>query len=298
MTLNVSMVGCSSDVIRHEVTSRWTMAFAASIEDFSSDYMDSGERALVVAHPVFPVCVEWPALKDCGKHRLLDKQEMARGVHSRHFIRIFRPIESGETLFTTATVVSISKVRSGASEVIRFTTIDQNNNKLCESYMEIIYLGVELEGEGTTSSSVPFLQGKIDTSVVEATFCIPVREGLGNIYSECARIWNPIHCDHTAARSVGIGHPILHGTAVLAKAVSRLISEYQDGDSSGVCLIGVNFVGMVYMPSKLNVVVHLSNNIGVHFSIFTEESKQVVKNGYLGWNSDGICENPDAWSLA
>ena len=36
---------------------------------------------------------------------------------------------------------------------------------------------------------------------------------LGHVYTECARIWNPIHTDLAVARAAGLPGPILHGTA-------------------------------------------------------------------------------------
>src|SRR5262245_63914545 len=39
---------------------------------------------------------------------------------------------------------------------------------------------------------------------------------LGHVYTECARIWNPIHTDLAVVRAAGLSGPILHGTATLA----------------------------------------------------------------------------------
>ena len=43
-----------------------------------------------------------------------------------------------------------------------------------------------------------------------------------HVYTECARIWNPIHTDIAVARGGRAARLILHGTATLALAVSRV----------------------------------------------------------------------------
>ena len=41
-----------------EVDARWTMAYAAALGDVMPCYMDTVGG--VIAHPMFPVCIEWP----------------------------------------------------------------------------------------------------------------------------------------------------------------------------------------------------------------------------------------------
>ena len=41
-----------------EVDARWTMAYAAALGDVMPCYMDTVGG--VIAHPLFPVCIEWP----------------------------------------------------------------------------------------------------------------------------------------------------------------------------------------------------------------------------------------------
>jgi acyl dehydratase len=84
---------------------------------------------------------------------------------------------------------------------------------------------------------------------------VPVAVGprVSHVYSECARIWNPIHTDIAVARSAGLAAPILHGSATLALAVSRVIEHDLDGDPARVKEIAVRFTGPVFMPSTLTV---------------------------------------------
>lgn len=40
---------------------RWLMSYMACLTDHRLDYYDSGKN--LSAHPLFPVCVEWPRTK-------------------------------------------------------------------------------------------------------------------------------------------------------------------------------------------------------------------------------------------
>ena len=74
-----------------------------------------------------------------------------------------------------------------------------------------------------------------------------------HVYSECARIWNPIHTDLAVAREAGLSAPILHGSATLALAVSQVIRRDLDGDPTRVREVAARLTGMVSMPSTITV---------------------------------------------
>src|SRR5262245_24304678 len=82
---------------------------------------------------------------------------------------------------------------------------------------------------------------------------IDVPSGAAHVYSECARIWNPIHTDIAVARAAGLPGLILHGTATLALAVSRIVARDVGNDPAGVQEVAGRFTGMVCMPARLLV---------------------------------------------
>src|SRR5262249_62058292 len=85
------------------------------------------------------------------------------------------------------------------------------------------------------------------------TATVPVAARAAHVYSECARIWNPIHTDIAVARMAGLATPILHGTATLALAVSQVVQQDLDADPARIAEIAVRFTGMVPMPSSFVV---------------------------------------------
>ena len=107
-----------------------------------------------------------------------------------------------------------------------------------------------------------------------------VATGTAHIYTECARIWNPIHTDRQIALAAGLPDIILHGTATLALAVSKLIEEVV-GNPARVRRVGGRFSAMVLMPSVLTLVIHGQRAGMVGFSVLTDEGKAAFSNGYL-----------------
>ncbi len=74
-----------------------------------------------------------------------------------------------------------------------------------------------------------------------------------HVYTECARIFNPIHTDVAVAEAAGLPGPILHGTATLAMAVSAVVDRAAGGDPSAVQRLGCRFGAMVPMPDRIGV---------------------------------------------
>jgi hypothetical protein len=70
-------------------------------------YLDTRARADVLAHPLFPVCFEWPAFLST-RHLPIDdtlsREERLRGVHASHDLVLHRPLRAGVELETRATV--------------------------------------------------------------------------------------------------------------------------------------------------------------------------------------------------
>ena len=81
---------------------------------------------------------------------------------------------------------------------------------------------------------------------------IDIPANAAHVYTECARVWNPIHTDIAYARAAGLPNIILHGTATLALSVSRVLQQF-DIDAAAVRRVQCRFSGMVEMPSHLSV---------------------------------------------
>ena len=109
MPLESSIVGSAGAPMVCEIDSRWTMAYAAALGDAMPCYMDTVRG--VIAHPMFPVCFEWPvqvAMRaQFEKSTSLTREEAMRGVHATHDTVLHRPIRPPERLTTQLTVAGV-----------------------------------------------------------------------------------------------------------------------------------------------------------------------------------------------
>ena len=252
MPLNTASVGRSTDFIEHEVDARWLMAYAASLSDLNPNYMDTA-AGTVCAHPVFPVCLEWPSILATrallGDH--LTNAESARGVHAGHDLHLFQPILAGTTLRTTATLIGMESIQPGAGYTLRLDTVDAANNLICQTFQYGIYRGVSVEGNAQTSTPAPAVPPSRPLN--KSATPLSVTAGCAHTYTECARIWNPIHTDRKFAQDAGLPDIILHGTATLALSVSELVNQFTQGQADRVVRLGGRFAAMVLLPAALQL---------------------------------------------
>lgn len=284
MPLDCRMIGKSTDVITHTVDARWIMAYAAGLGDLNPRYLDTAGSEPIVAHPVFPVCLEWPAVL-ASRHLAGAEQvtpaEAARGVHAAHDLHIYRPISAGETLSTRATVIELRQMKPGAAQLTRLDTVDAAGNPVCRTYQLGISRGVAVTGSAEPLESAPRIPEPDSGMSGAGRFAMPVPGGAAHVYTECARIFNPIHTDRSVALAAGLPDIILHGTATMALAVSRLVDEYLGGDGTRVRRIGGRFSAMVLMPSVLTLEVAGCRNGTLFFSVLTGDGQPAFSRGYL-----------------
>ena len=282
MPLSTEMVGQQTLPLEHQVDARWLMAYAASLNDPLDCYMDT-TAGPVVAHPVFPVCPEWPVIlkvREMAGGQTLSPAEAARGVHAAHDLHIFKPIEAGDIIQTTATMIGINQIKPGAAYTLRLDTHDTESGELlAQTYQLGIYRGVDVTGDNRNLETPPALPSfsALDNGRVKK---IDVNAGAAHIYTECARIWNPIHTDRKVAIDAGLPDIILHGTATLALAVSSLVNEYAGGEPRRVKRLGGRFAAMVLLPSQIIVVSDI-NDKNVSFRVQNAQGDLAISNGYM-----------------
>ena len=248
LALSRDIIGASAGPLAHDVDARWLMAYTASLGETDARYFDTLAPSGPAAHPLFPVCYEWPVLLALRAVTTSDEMAM-RSVHATHDLVLHRPIRAGETLHTTARVTGLAHRRTGTLLMARNETVDEQGRPVSTTDYGSVYRGVGFEGDDTalgfSARKVPMPNGG---DVLE----VEVPAGLAHVYTECARIWNPIHTDVAVARAAGLPGIILHGTATLALAVSRVL-RHASVDPRGVRRVQARFTGMVPLPSHLTV---------------------------------------------
>lgn len=274
--LSADIVGVEIGPLAQRVDARWLMAYAAGLGERDPRYFETRGAGGPMAHPMFPVCFEWPAALAIRAKTIADDLAPL-SVHATHHLAIARPPRAGDTLLTTARVIGIERRRAGALVTTRFTTVDEHGDARTQTDYGSVYRGVEIEGDRETAAPRP---ARIDgDGAVAWTERVDLDARAAHVYTECARIWNPIHTDIASARAAGLPGLILHGTATLALAVSRLLARDLGGDATRVIEVAARFTGRVPLPSRVTVRRRGDAGRSIAFDAVDDEDTIVLAGG-------------------
>jgi acyl dehydratase len=250
MPLRSESVGTQSE-ITVTCDARWLMAYSAGVGLSGATYFDTQRDGGVAAHPLFPVAPEWLLLTRIPDPfgLQLTRDERASGVHASHRLAVHSPLRAGEDVRIVAEIVGVGTIRSGAYATVRFDATAADGSPLWTSWMGTIYRGIDVVGDDRPVALDPLPRVSL-TNAASTTVDIGARAA--HVYTECARIWNPIHTDVSVARRAGLPDIILHGTATLAHGINVVIDRVglEPDEVSGV---SGSFRAMVLMPNTLDV---------------------------------------------
>ena len=261
MKISSAIVGQEGGPDELRVDKRWLMAYNAALGEVSDR-----------PHPVFAVCYEWPATSALRESTGLQKIN-ARLVHAQHDLVWHKEIIPGDILRVTARVVAATRRGPGAFVVFRLAASDSRGEPVSTSHYGMLYRGVALEGGDRGSVEDPPKQEK----ELSPMGSFSVAATAGHVYTECARIWNPIHTDPDYAREAGLPGIILHGTATLALSVSTIMKSMNVEAKRVRC----RFSGMVLMPSTLRLFA-ARDGTSIAFETRDASGKPVIERGRIG----------------
>jgi len=281
MPLDSSLVGQPIGSITAVCDARWLMAFASGVPDERPELYDT--TSALVTHPLFPVAPEWELLiTHHSTPAAMTPAELRRGVHATHDVILERSLVAGETVHVAATVAAVDRRPAGAVQHLVFEATDTSGHSVWRTRFSSLFRGVELQGEPTLADiawpPTPRRESSPDTPVASRRSW--VRPIDAHVYTECARIWNPIHTDVAIARLAGLDNPILHGTATLARAVS-IVTELADISISDVTRVLGGFSAMVQLGSFIDVQIDEISGPTVHFVVLNEQGERAVRDGVV-----------------
>ncbi len=293
MPLSSAIVG-ASESLSTDIDPRWTMAYAAALGDTAPCYFDTLDPSGIIAHPLFPVCFEWSIItkmRQALERSGLTPAEARRGVHASHDLMIHGPVRPPVRLRSRAMVAAIERRKSGAYQLTKIETTAANGSPVCTSWYGAVYRDVAVEGPDRIAEDPPPLSALPESRGVISESTIPVAAGLAHVYSECARIFNPIHTDAAVAYRAGLPAIILHGTATLALAVSAIVAAEGGADPARVCRIAGRFGAMVTMPSKIRIRIQAKERAEegerIFFEVSNEGNGAAIRRGQVSLTTKG-----------
>lgn len=289
MPIPAALLDMEIEPVTHDVTERWTMAYAAALDDQSERYFDTTRPDGIVAHPLFPVCPEWAAIVDsrsASEQLGMSAAEVQTGVHASHDLTIHRLARPGDQLTTRLDIVGLTDISPGAKATTRLTTVDADGAPVATTTQDAIYLGVPTTGVDHPDPAPPHPIEHVERIGEPTAFTVALPAGAAHTYTECARIWNPIHTDRTVARAAGLPDIILHGTATLAHGVSAVVRHCADGDPELVRRVVGRFAAMVQLPSTITINIWPSEaTVDGHrivaFEVLNQDGATAVRNGII-----------------
>jgi len=268
-----NIVGREVGPDKQRIDPRWLMAYSAALGETDARCYDTA--AGVAVHPLFPVCYEWPATRALRERSGLAPLD-PRLVHAQHDLIIHRA-PTTEVLRITGRVVAVMQRTPGVLVVSRFFAHDARDQLVTTTDFSVLYRDVKLVGGDRATEKVddPPPPRKPLAKVGD----IAVRATAAHIYTECARIWNPIHTDVAYARAAGLPGAILHGSATLALSVSKVLGSF--GMTPGmVHRVRCRFASMVLMPSVLAVFASREGT-SLAFETRNERGETVIERGWV-----------------
>lgn len=283
MPLHADVLGFSAGSLDVAVDARWAMAYAAGVPDTRPELYDTAGTLTV--HPMLAVAVEWQLLV---AHRSggsgLTAAEVRTGIHVGHDLVLDRALRSDEQIHLEARTVAVDRRRAGATQTVLFTATDSGGAVVWRTANTSLFLGVELVGEpGAVELDWPDAAPPIGTDAEPVALrTSEVRALDAHVYSECARIWNPIHTDVVAARRAGLAAPILHGTATMARAVG-IVAEVLDVPLAQVRRVAGRFSAPVDLATSIEVRVFAPEGRAARFDVLTQGGAAAISGGLVAW---------------
>ena len=232
--------------------SRFTMAYAASINDANPRYFDDLRSAGLNVHPCIVFSLQW-----ASRFRPDHKPNLRAapfGVHASSDLRIFRPFKAGEAITTQGQMIQKRQIQPGVYNVDRYRMTASDGELVAELDYNGITRGATLDGPDAIIDEEPAWPefGEASDDPMWRTD-VPVGLHAGQQYTECAQIYNPIHTEPSVAKAAGLPDIILHGSATKAMSLTAVVNACFDGDATRITRVCGQLRGMVLMGSVITV---------------------------------------------
>lgn len=283
MALHTQMVGQAGDAVTDRIEDRWTMNYAASVNDENPSYYANEGGATVPTHPTYVSHLEWDAIGELyAKLPQLNIEERLRGVHSYNQTAITGTFGAGDELTCVATVVGVEQRHSGGRLTIK-TETTCGDRPIATSFTSSVFRGVAVEGGDDVVPVTPKADAPAPNGSPSRVDDIVFGTLAPYHFSECARDYGEIHTDRNTAQKAGLPGLIMHGTGTIAYVVSNITNHEADGDASKVTHFEAKLGGMVLCPSKTHLQVFHddADRQLIRFELVDEEGVKAISGGVV-----------------
>jgi acyl dehydratase len=288
MKLTSDFVGTRLKKYACSTSARWTMNYAASIDDANPLYFNDEREGGIIAPPLFPVAVTWPVIERIGDYIEADsfpREVMFTQVHYTEHLHILRPVRPGDSLTVNGTIAAILPHRAGTHVVLRFDAMNNGTEPVFTEHIGAMMRGVECADGGRGGEDIPVLPRHSERGNALWESSIFIHPLAPFIYDGCTNIHFPIHTSVKFARQVGLPGIIHQGTSTLALAVRDIVDREAAGDSRLIEELSCRFTGMVLPGSDITV--HLTGKkkstegTDLFFSVTNAEGQRAVSDGHI-----------------
>ncbi len=283
MPVRSGAIGHRTQVVAN-VDTRWVLAYAAGM-GFDPDLcLDDSRPGGPVVPPTFCTGLEWILAGDPARASVLGltERERIRGVHAAQDTTFHRPFRANSRVRVTSEIRYMRRTRAGTMLLARIDTADDaTGDLLTESWMTSIVRDVDCDvdeaGEAPAHLAIPIAPPPAGAARAE----VRTDRGLPQIYTECARIWNPIHTERAVALAAGLPDIILHGTATWALAAREVIRARAGGDVRRIRRLAGRFRAPVIAGGLVAVVHGPVDGGGIGFRVETDGGAIAMTDGLI-----------------
>lgn len=282
--LDTSDVGSYSIAKTTLLDSRFVMAYAAGINDTNRAYFDDMRPGGLQVHPCIAFSLQWASRFRPDQPQ--NPRAASFGVHASTDLRIHRPFRPGEAITTQGRIVQKRQMRPGVYTVDRYRLISSDGALVAELDYNGITRGATIDGPDVVLAAEP---ERLDVPAVsgqplwQQEFVIGLHAA--QQYTECARIYNPIHTEPSVAAAAGLPGVILHGSATKAMSLTAIVDRCFGGDSTRITRLCGELRGMVRLNSTMTVQAMAEETIGdekrVYFGTLNSEGQAAISHGVV-----------------
>jgi acyl dehydratase len=306
-----------------EIDERGLMAFAAGAGDARPELVDTARAGGIIAHPVFPVAIEWLSLQDVHaelRQRGLGRDQALLASPLDYDLGWHRRIRPGDVLQVHVSVTAAQSTPDGVALTVESSTCDRTGAAVTRSRSHLLFPDAELAGRARCEPGRPARRRAAGTGagrrgarrgaegvVVDlrsewSNADAVIRRGrrrmgapAAHVFSECSGIWNPVFTDKAVALRHGRAFLAMPPAGVLAMAVGGAL-QLGSVEPAAVRRVHAEFGAPVPVPSVLEIEAEVPNHPSasepLRFRAYLQDGTPAITAGLLA--TDPVVAGTDA----